>query len=240
MIIATSADGEHYDCCKVTVLDKSVKSYSIKYQLNGAKTYSNASNPDRYFAGETITLVAPSQKGMIFDGWYFDSKFKKPATGISSTDTGTKKFYAKWKNVGYSIEYDLNGGTLKKKNRTSYDIKTSTFSLNNPKRTGYKFLGWYDEDGNRVKKFIKGSVGDISLTAEWEPVVYKITYALKGGKLYEDVVTRYTIEDSVSLPIPVKDGYFFEGWKLKKNFVTEIPEGTTGNITVTAVWSKLK
>ena len=52
------------------------------------------------------------------------------------------------------------------------------------------------------------------------------------------MIVTYTVEDAVTLPVPEKNGYMFKGWKLKGKFVEMIEKGTTGNITVSAVWEK--
>lgn len=71
-------------------------------------------------------------------------------------------------SVPYSIIYNLNGGTLSSTNPSTYTIETSEFSLNNPVREGYTFLGWTMSD---EKEYIFGSnfgtYGDKTYTAHW-------------------------------------------------------------------------
>ena len=54
-----------------------------------------------YTGGRSLTLPGASditREGYTFAGWYEDSGFSgSPVTEISSTDTGDKTFYAKWK-----------------------------------------------------------------------------------------------------------------------------------------------
>lgn len=88
------------------------------------------------------------------------------------------------------------------------------------KKTGYRLVGWKDEDSNVYKEsdtFKTGIVNkDITLTAVWEPIQYKVTYVIEGPNesqalvpapethIYEDVVT---VADN-----PKLEGYHFSGW----------------------------
>ncbi len=57
----------------------------------------------------------------------------KPADFISSCTDNSKS---------YTITYDLDGGTLTTANPTSYKFNTETITLNNPTKSGYRFVGW--------------------------------------------------------------------------------------------------
>lgn len=48
------------------------------------------------------------------------------------------------KNIAkiYNIEYHLDGGTVEKENPTTYSRETEAFTLNNPVKIGYNFVGW--------------------------------------------------------------------------------------------------
>lgn len=64
-----------------------------------------------------------------------------------------------WKVDNYNIEYDLDGGKLdNKSNPKTYNVDSESFTLNNPAKDGYEFVGWIETiDGNKndnVKKEI--------------------------------------------------------------------------------------
>ena len=42
----------------------------------------------------------------------------------------------------YNITYNLDGGTIGTANPSTYNSNTSTFTLNNPTKSGYRFIGW--------------------------------------------------------------------------------------------------
>lgn len=95
------------------------------------------------------------------------------------------------------------------------------------KKTGYRLAGWKDEDGNVYKEndtFKTGIVKkDITLTAVWEPIQYKVTYVIEGPDgsqtlvpasethIYEDVVT---VAEN-----PKLEGYSFSGWASEDAYV---------------------
>ena len=72
--------------------------------------------------------------------------------------------------ITYSIDYELNGGSVATANPTSYTIESDTFTLNNPTREGYDFLGW-SEDGKsgytETVTITKGTYGNKKYTAKW-------------------------------------------------------------------------
>ena len=85
-----------------------------------------------------------------------------------------------------------------------------------PTRIGYTFLGWRGTGIVGISKDVtiaKGSTGDRTYTAQWQPISFSITYNLNGGKTSGDNPTSYTSEDSkISILNPGKAGYGFGGW----------------------------
>lgn len=140
----------------------------------------------------------------------------------------------------YVIKYNLNGGVAD--NPVVYTEEKETFTLNNPTRNGYEFIGWTGTGliGLTMNVVIpKGSNGGREYTANWEIITYTITYNLNGGSA--DNPTEFTIEsDYISLNPPTKHGYDFIGWTVTGfdgyYLNVQIPEGSTGNREYTANW----
>ena len=63
----------------------------------------------------------------------YDIKDTAPTNFITSCSDTSKT---------YTITYDLGGGTLSTANPSSYNPNTPTFTLNNPTKSGYRFVGW--------------------------------------------------------------------------------------------------
>lgn len=98
---------------------------------------------------------------------------------------------------------------------------------------GYQFTGWSAD--------YKNISGDLTITPEYEPVTYHITYELNGGTNVEGSAQTYTIEsDTIMFGEPSKRKSFFEGWYMDAAFsgeaVTELARGSTGDVTLYAKW----
>jgi uncharacterized repeat protein (TIGR02543 family) len=76
-------------------------------------------------------------------------------------------------NKLYSITYYLNGGQAYG-NPLTYHMDTETFTLNNPTRAGYTFVGWQDESGTEPQMKIEipsGREGNLTYTALWNTAI---------------------------------------------------------------------
>ena len=98
------------------------------------------------------------------------------ADGAAITATLSSKgpvtLYAVWNQVDYNLSYELNGGTAS--NPTTYTVETPTFTLNNPTRDDYTFVGWTGSNGEELQTTVTitvGSFGDKSYTAHWERTI---------------------------------------------------------------------
>lgn len=219
-----------------------VITYYINYNYNGGY----ASNPTSYtIESNTFTISNPTRTGYYFDGWYGTGLSGYPTTiTIPKGSTGDRSYTATWEARTYYISYDLNGGTVSPANKTSYKITTSTFTLNNPTKDGYTFLGWTGSNGSTPSTNVtisRGSTGSKSYTANWSSDSYSISYNLNGGTL-SNKPTSYTIDsDTFTLPQPSRDGYTFDGWTGSNGSTPQksvtISNGSTGNLSYTANWT---
>jgi len=219
--------------------------YSITYDLDGGIVGSD--NPTTYnVETETFTLNNPTKEHYNFAGW--------SGTGLSSSTTnvsitkgsyGNRTYTANWTPINYTISYNLNGGSVSS-NKTTYTIETETFTLNNPTRLGYNFVGWSGTglSSNTTNVSItKGSYGNRTYTANWTPINYTISYNLNGGTVSSNKTT-YTIEtETFTLNNPTKDYYNFLGWSgtglSSKTINVSITKGSYGNRTYTANWTPI-
>ena len=113
--------------------------------------------------------------------------------------------------------------------------------MTDPEKTGYDFVNW-TESGSAITEIAQGSYGDKTITANWDVIVYTITYTGVTGEYDVDTPvnlnpTSYTIEDETITFVPAgKTGYTFVKWTEGGEDITEIAAGSHGDITVTAVW----
>ena len=85
------------------------------------------------------------------------------ASGLCSLDA----------SYAYSITYNLADGSVATSNPTTYTWETAAFTLNNPTRAGYPFLGWTGSNGNTPQATVtiaNHSHGNKSYTANWRPL----------------------------------------------------------------------
>ena len=216
----------------------------IKYTIITLLEGGNAGSSGAYVytVEETFTLPTPTRTGYTFWGWTGEGITKpQPSVTIPRGSTGDKTYIENWVETGYTITLDLNGGSGQEK--VVYTITDEDFELPTPTRNGYEFVGW---TGERITtpqtsvKIPKGSTGNKAYTANWKVIRYTITLVTNGGAVIASI--RYTVEDSVTLPIPPeRPGYEFAGWVLDGSgqFPSTpmiIPEGSTGDRIYEAEW----
>ena len=213
--------------------------YTITLDTNGGPAVS----PIKYTVEDSFTLPSPLRPGYEFVGWTLDGSGMLPATPliIYHGTTGDLHYKAEWRLAEYTITMDLDGGSGQEK--VVYTITDEDFELPTPTRNGYEFVGW---TGERITtpqtsvKIPKGSTGNKAYTANWKVIRYTITLVTNGGAVIASI--RYTVEDSVTLPIPPdRPGYEFSGWTLDGSgqFPSTpmiIPKGSTGDRIYKAEW----
>ena len=234
VIIPTGSTGN-----KAYTANWQVIEYTITLDTNGGPVVS----PIKYTVEDSFTLPYPLRPGYEFVGWTLDGSGMLPAMPliIYYGTTGNLRYKAEWRLAEYTITMDLDGGSGQEK--VVYTITDEDFELPTPTRNGYEFVGWTGErittPQTRVK-IPKGSTGNKAYTANWKVIRYTITLVTNGGAVIASI--RYTVEDSVTLPIPPdRPGYEFSGWVLDGSgqFPSTpmiIPAGSTGDRLYKAEW----
>ena len=213
--------------------------YTIITLLEGG----NAGSSEVYFytVEQTVTLPTPTRTGYTFLGWTGEGiTTPQPNVTIPKGSTGDKTYIENWKLTEYNITMDLNGGSGQEK--VVYTMTDEDFELPTPTRNGYEFVGWTGEDITTPQTSViipKGSTGNKAYTANWQVIEYTITLDTNGGPVVSPI--KYTVEDSFTLPYPLRPGYEFVGWTLDgSGMLPAMPliiyYGTTGNLRYKAEW----
>lgn len=155
------------------------------------------------------------------------------------------------KDNSLEVEFDYEEIMLKGEKQTiDYkllidDGRKLTFTTNHPE------VVQIDEDGNLVAIGVGDALITTRIDSLYDEGVYKeyslaitviyekyhITYELDGGVNHIDNLDEYIVDDlPISLGIPSRDGYVFEGWYLNGEKVTSIAEGTKGDLHFVAKW----
>ena len=184
-----------------SVTDTSDTNYNATYNANGGKSYHAAID-------ERITVNATANSGYTFEGWY-DESGKLITTNTEYTyveaKESVKTYYARFSNTvtqtyirqiksgdSWMDTTDDNIGTLGRYTYT--DAVGSPISSTATASKGYKFVGWYDSEGNQVADSMLinngatisyTTTGDATYYARFESVYTLVVSKIDGDKSTE-------------------------------------------------------
>lgn len=194
-----------------------------------------------YTVEEEVKLPIPTREGYEFIGWVGEDIIDAQINvTIPRGSTGFRLYAAHWALENYTITLDTSGGNALDNIR--YTVKSDPIILPTPTRNGYEFSGWTGEGITTPQtsvKIPKGSTGNKAYTANWKVIEYTITLDTNGGPAVSPI--KYTVEDSFTLPYPLRPGYEFVGWTLDGSGMLPstpmiIPAGSTGDRLYKAEW----
>ena len=165
------------------------ESWGTAYQI---ATGTSATLP--YKVESTYTLPTPVKEGYIFVGWYDNPE--GAGTALTSIPAGWKgALYAIWRPADPSdVTWVLNGGNVGN-TQLPEEITGSPYTIPTPTRTGYVFLGWYDNPNGTGTPLTVLPVGwKGTVYAKWREAI--VTWVLNGGM----VVKELTGADAVQVP----------------------------------------
>ena len=223
-----------------SVTNTSDENYNDAYNADGGKSYHAKTD-------EKIIVKATANENYTFIGWY-DESGKLVTTNAEyayvEAKESVKTYYARFSNTvtqtyirqvkdGDSWK-DTPDDTIGTLDRYTYtDAVGSPISSTAAAGAKYKFVGWYDSEGNKVadNMLINNGVtisytttGDATYYARFVPMVtQKFIRQVQNGALWEDTnddnvatLSIYTHTDeagvSVSSAATVGDRYIFVGW----------------------------
>ena len=152
------------------------------------------------------------RKGYTFLGWFDGNEKWDFSKTVAHKDVVLE---GKWQANKYTLTLDYGDGRADTAETMVYDQQ---YTLEQPKRVGYTFLGWYDE--NSVMFNSSGNwkeLSDIKLTARWELEGYKIRFDANGGSVSVTDKNFTYGEKYGDLPTPTRPGFEFLGWYKEKN-----------------------
>ena len=186
----------------ISVTDTSDNNYNAAYNENGGKSYHAKTD-------EKIIVKATANENYTFEGWY-DQNGKLITTNTEyayvEAKESVKTYYARFSDTvkqtyirqiksgdSWTDTSDDNIGTL---DRYSYiDAKGKPISSTATAGKGYKFVGWYDSDGNKVAESMitnngvtinYTTTGDATYYARFEDAYTLVVSKIDGDKSTED------------------------------------------------------
>lgn len=157
--------------------------------------------------------------------------------------TGDKHFVAQWERNSmdtFNITYELDGGIAENPDSYNPTAPESFFTLNNPVKEGYVFLGWTGSNGDEPEKSVTVndsylSSGDLHFEANWAYCNVTVNFVWNNGTTALNTFT-YTFKDSeevINIPLPDEiDGIPVE-WNAGKSITIYFTENR--DIEYTAV-----
>ncbi len=179
---------------------------------------------------EDVTLPTASREWYSFVGWSSnrDGSGEKITTLDTSNPAAYRDLYASFELASYTVRF-MDG---------TEQIASQTFDYYNqtvtappaPQKNGYS---------SRWESFTVGA-RSFDVQVYRTPIDYTITYEGTFGSTNTNPTT-YTVEDTLVFSALSREHYDFNGWLNQDGeYVAGIPEGTTGNLTLTADWSITK
>ena len=214
------------------------KQYTVTFDSAGGSSVSAISVPEN---DKAIEPQAPEKTGYTFLGWYNGSAAYSFDTPVTANLTLT----AKWEKTTYTVTF-MDGSTKLDMELSSYDVESDDITLAPGAKEHYNFLGWYKDAAfkENIQKIEKGSVGNLTLYAQFKVKNYGINYHLYDGINSDGNPSSYNIESDFPVIIsePSKEGFAFVGWYTDANYtgepVSEITE-LVGDVTLYAKWEEL-
>ena len=201
--------------------------YTVEYYLENAAGTGYDKTLTEPKTGAADASVTGERKA--FAHYAFSSDLSTESGSVAPDGSLVLKLY--YTREVYAVTFLGGGGTLQSGNATQTVRYGDPAVLPTFRRDGYAFAGWNDAGGcDAVSQ-------DLTVTAQWTPNVYSVTYVPNGGVLGGSDPATYTAEDDVTLSAPTRALYEFSGWYDQVGNRVDNLAGHFGNLTLTARWT---
>lgn len=171
-----------------------------------------------------LTLTSTPARGYELTGLKVNAATQEATNGNASSTYAIENLLADqtinatFTPIIYKLTYNLAGGALPagQTNPATFTVESETFTLVNPERTGYEFMGWTGADLSEPTMEVtieKGSIDDREYTATWKPIPYKVRFnslATAAEPYDQDFV--YDTEQALTANAFTRTGYAFVEW----------------------------
>ena len=172
----------------------------------------------QYEAGATVNLVAVTNVGYKFNGWYDGSTQVSENATYSFIATESKTYQAKWGIKRLDVTFDTDGGS----NVDTQSIQEGKFATKpaDPTKEGHTFVGWYN--GTEEWSFTEDAImQETTLKAHWTANDYTLTLTknIDGAGTVSGEGT-YTYGKKVTVKAVSNAGFTWDGWYMGSNRVS--------------------
>ena len=236
--------------------------YTIRFHANNG---TDDTVDQSFVYGDTLTLRANTFMfaGRIFNGWAFDPggerayKDMAVVADVSAIQDNVIHLYAIWLDPEsrYAVRFDSHGGVGRMDNQTLLVGEAAALSACAYTRAGYTFAGWAlsttaaatYRDGESVKDLTNMPGSTVVLYAVWIVAggsgdgwtSCEVSFDAQGGEVDMDSRTITSGAELEMLPVPVRNGYAFDGWFTAASGGAKVSESTrvNGDVTYYAHWT---
>ncbi len=225
----------------VIVPNSQLKQFSVTYMDDDV-----ALKQDEEFNLYTI-LESETKEGYTFSYWFINGDEKNIIINsaeelidyLLDNNLSSINLYAKFikiVNISLFVDDELYFN-IATDEETEIDLEQLAEYID-PKKVGYRFKGWLDENDNLYETLINCLfTSDTKLVASFEKNKYQITIDVDGGIFDVDVV-EVEYNDTFTLESPEKNGYDFAGWYKDSEFkeLYNFENKVTESFTLYAKW----
>lgn len=201
--------------------------------------------------GKSVTLpTLDDQTAYTFGGWSDGTEIH--SAGLYTVEADVE-LTAVWNarpltnyrtSCSYTVIWQANGGQwsdeITEDIVQEYNVGEAINRPTDPKRDGYRFLGWSEDGTNIVEPESTMPAKDLIYIAVWEEE-YSVTYDANGGTPTCEDNNKYIEGEPVTVceTEPTKTGYTFAGWNDGTYTYQAGGQFTmpANNVTLTAQWT---
>ena len=228
--------------------------YGVSYNLAGG-TFGAAVSPVTEYDPSNLTynLYTPTRIGYTFKGWTVDTASSTGNAKINANNTftitslGSVTLKATWEANQYNVVYDNNGSLVQLNTKAcKYDANCSLDFSKITVANGKEIKEVSVTVGSSVYvigstvKNLTAANEDITAKVIFSDILYNISYDYAGGSGATNT-NEMKLGDELTLNVPTRIGYTFNGWTVSRNLTlsgNKITLKDVGDATVTAKWTK--
>ena len=209
------------------------------------------------FGSDVEFPADPIKTGYIFAGWFIEGD-DTAKTSLTVPDEDVT-LTAHWTINSHDVTFATDSEDTQDTTREDVEFGSDVEFPANPTKTGYIFAGWFIEGDDTAKTSLTVPDEDVTLTAHWTPITYKVTFYAGGEAVSpttaeeaDFAAVKYDEEKSIASISDIvknkKAGYTLKGWAYRENSQTpdirldgSIKNLTTENgdvVTLYAVWEQ--
>ena len=184
-----------------------INSYKVSYYNEGVKYIED--QKINYGENALKPNTDPSKIGYTFKYWSIKENGEEYEFSTKITEDIT--LYAVYEINKYTVTY-INEGVEYHKETAEYG--SVVISIQDPTKEGYTFIGWYNENNEKVTHPITVTE-NITLHSKYEINTYTVSFYHNNEKYVEDQRVNYgesALKPSID---PTKEDYNFSGWVIK-------------------------